>query len=127
MNKTIVRVVIAGGRDFSNYELLKKKADFYLSDAIKKGLDIEIVSGTAKGADKLGELYAKEKGFKLAYFPANWDLGKRAGYLRNTEMANYAKEKQGSLIAFWDNKSKGTKHMIDIAKEKNLHVRIINY
>lgn len=32
-----------------------------------------------------------------------------------------------ALIAFWDGSSKGTKHMIDIAKNKNLLVRVIEY
>jgi hypothetical protein len=31
------------------------------------------------------------------------------------------------LIAFWDGKSKGTKHMIDIATKGGLKVRVISY
>ena len=57
-------------------------------------------------------------------FPADWDKhGKSAGYKRNLEMA----ENADALIAFWDGESRGTKHMIDIAKEKNLLTRIIRY
>lgn len=70
----------------------------------------------------MGERYAKENGIDLAIFPAEWDkYGKRAGYLRNEQMADHA----DSLIAFWDGKSKGTKHMIDIAKRKKLFLNII--
>lgn len=123
MNK-IVRVIIAGGRDFNDLNLMSEKCDYYLSDAIQKGYTIEIVSGTAKGADKLGEQYAKSKGYRIAYFPADWNqYGKRAGYLRNQQMANFA----DALIAFWDHSSKGTKHMIDIAKAKKMPVRIVKY
>ena len=46
-----------------------------------------------------------------------------AGYLRNKQMAEYA----DALIAFWDGESKGTKHMIDLAKKNGLKVRIVNY
>lgn len=122
-----VRVIVAGGRDFSDYNLLKEKLDFYLANAVKKGHIIEIVSETARGADKLGERYAKEKNYKLAYFPADWNIGKRAGYIRNAQMADYASKGDGALIAFWDGSSKGTKHMIDLAKEKDLHIRIVKY
>ena len=52
---------------------------------------------------------------------ANWDtFGKRAGYIRNQEMANNA----DALVAFWDEESKGTRHMIEIAKKQNLAVRV---
>lgn len=78
------KVIIAGGRDFENYSMLKEKCDIIL----KNKTNIEIVSGNAKGADKLGELYAKEKGYRISSYPASGDLyGKRAGYVRNEEMA----------------------------------------
>lgn len=123
-NAMVRKIIIAGGRDFNNYELLKKKCDYYLSKAINDGDKIVIVSGTAKGADTLGELYAKERGFVIERHPANWEqYGKRAGYLRNAEMADVA----DALIAFWDEKSRGTEHMINLAKERKLIVRIVKY
>lgn len=125
-----MRIIIAGGRDFYNYILLKssflellKSFDFQWSKS-----DIEIVSGTARGADQLGEKLAKDYNLSLKKFPANWDsFGKRAGYIRNEQMAIYAKEDNGYLLAFWDGKSRGTKHMIDLAKKHKIHVKVINY
>lgn len=115
-----MKIIIAGGRDFTDYRLLKRKCDTYLANTKAS----EIVSGTARGADSLGERYANESNLKVAKFPANWDeYGKRAGYLRNEEMAKYA----DALIAFWDGKSKGTNHMIDLARKYNLKVRIVHY
>lgn len=113
------KIIIAGGRDFIDYDKLRDTCDYYLQNKE----DIEIISGCARGADLLGMKYAIEKGYKLKKFPADWNLGKSAGYLRNVEMGNYG----DALIAFWDGKSKGTKHMIDIALNKNLYVRIIYY
>lgn len=82
----------------------------------------EIVSGTARGADTFGEWFAEQCGIRVKRFPAYWDkYGKSAGYIRNKEMADYSTH----LIALWDGKSKGTKHMIDLAKEKGLEVRVI--
>lgn len=112
-----MKVIIAGSRDFSDYEKLKEVCDYMLS----RQTDVEIVSGAARGADILGEQYAKEKGHSLKQFPAEWDkFGKRAGYLRNEDMAKYS----DALIAFWDGKSKGTEHMISLAKKYNLKVKI---
>lgn len=115
------RVIIAGGRDFNDYALLKNTMDKLLSN-IKD--DIIVVCGKARGADTLGERYAKEKGYEINYYPANWDLYcKRAGYIRNEQMAQNA----DALVAFWDGESKGTKHMIDLARKYNLKIRVKRY
>lgn len=117
------KVIIAGGRDFNDYELLKKKCDYYLSN-IDNRVDIVIISGAARGADSLGEQYAKERGYKIESHPANWDkYGKSAGYKRNKEMVYIA----SGAICFWDGKSKGTKHTIDLCKEKGIPVKIVKY
>jgi len=117
-----MRVIIAGGRDFDDFGFLKFNCDLYLEDS--EDNQIEIVSGKCSGADKLGERYAALKGFKVKEFPANWHVhGKKAGPLRNKEMAEYA----DMLIAFWDGKSKGTGGMIKLAEERNLIVHVIYY
>lgn len=116
-----MKVIIAGSRGFDDYEALCKFCDYIIGEPKE---EIEIVSGTAKGADTLGEQYANERGYKLKQFPADWDIyGKSAGYRRNAEMANYA----DLLIAFHDGKSKGTKHMIDLANKKEINVAIYTY
>lgn len=123
IKKPIYKIIIAGGREFSDYQLLKEKVDNIISEK-RKRFQIVIISGKARGADSLGERYANENAFNIMEFPADWDkYGKKAGYMRNTEMA----ENADALIAFWDGKSKGTKHMIDIATNKNLPIRIIRY
>lgn len=120
----MIKVIIAGTRDFNDYAFLKKNLDYFLQGINPNNEEIEIVSGNARGADKLGERYAKEHNLPVKLFPANWDkYGKRAGYLRNQEMADYS----DMLIAFWDEKSKGTKHMIDIAKKQGLTVIVVGY
>ena len=115
-----MKIIIAGTRDFSDYPLMKEECDRILQEYE----DIEIVSGGARGADKMGEFYAKERGYPVKLFPADWNrLGKSAGYARNKQMAQYA----DALIAFWDGKSSGTNHMINLAKENNLDVHVIKY
>lgn len=83
--------------------------------------DIEIVQGGAKGADKFGKQFARKFGISSKQFDANWEqFGKSAGYKRNVEMAEYTSVADITmLIAFpaKDTESKGTYHMIDIARE----------
>jgi hypothetical protein len=118
----VLRVIVAGGRDFTNYPLLKQKLIYYLQNY--SYADIEIVSGTARGADQLGERFAKEMGCSIKRFPANWDkYGKRAGYIRNKQMAEYA----DVCVVFWDGRSRGSKLMIDLAKEYGLPLRVVYY
>ena len=129
-----LRIIIAGGRDFNNFNLLFNSVEDIRKNILsKKYKDIDrecIVSGTAKGADSLGEEYANKVGLLVYRFPANWDRhGKRAGFIRNAEMGRFAisDDSYGVLIAFWDGVSRGTKHMIDFATAHGLEVHVINY
>lgn len=120
---TTFKVIIAGGREFNDYELLKARVDAALCMK-SQSHKIVIVSGKARGADALGERYAVERGYEISAHPADWDAyGKSAGYRRNAEMAQEA----DALIAFWDGKSRGTKHMIDLAEKAGLVLRVVNY
>jgi hypothetical protein len=115
-----MKLIIAGGRDFSNYELLIESVNLIIPGVP----GVEIVSGGAKGADNLGERFAIDNNLQIKRFPAEWDkYGKSAGYRRNSDMADYA----DSCICFWDGQSKGTNHMINLAKQKGLSVTVINY
>ena len=114
------RVVIAGCRDYNNYDEAKEFIDYSLS-RIRKENEIIIVSGGARGADALGERYAKENGFKIELYPAHWEkYGKSAGPKRNEQMAKVA----DCVICFWDKRSPGTKSMIGFAKEYNKPIKI---
>lgn len=115
------RLVIAGSRDFDDYALLSKAVDKHLGDKVDD-TKIIIISGTAPGADQLGERYAKERGYKLECYPADWGhYGKAAGPVRNMNMANVA----DGVIVFWDGESSGTKNMIETAKAKNIPCTVV--
>lgn len=119
-----LKLIIAGSRSFYNYALLDEALTNLLANYDDLPKQIEIVSGHDLGTDRLGEIWAERHNVKITTFPANWQLhGKHAGYLRNIEMAEYA----DALVAFWDGMSKVTKHMIDIAKSKNLQVKVIKF
>ena len=116
------KVIISGSRTFNDYAIVRDACDNILQDKADSH-NILIVSGTAKGTDRLGEQYAFERGYEILRFPADWQkYGRSAGIIRNKEMAFAA----DALIAFWDGKSAGTASMIRFAKEKNMSIRIIH-
>lgn len=126
-----LRIIIAGSRDFNDYKLLKDSMrDILKNTALEDINKIKIISGTARGADQLGERFAKQFKLEVIRFPADWDkYGKRAGYIRNEEMAMYSAkdDNYGMLVAFWDGESRGTKHMIDLAKKHGLEVHVVKF
>ena len=118
--KTVKRVVVAGCRYYTNYEEAKEFIDYCISN-IRTDNRIIIVSGGAKGADMLGERYARENGFNIERHLPDWKkFGKSAGPRRNREMAKSC----DYVICFWDGKSSGTKSMIEAAEISNKPLRV---
>jgi hypothetical protein len=110
-----MRTIIAGGRNIHDYQLV-------LSAVAESSIPISVVvSGGAQGVDYLGERYAREEGYPLDVYPADWNKhGRAAGPIRNAEMA----ENADALIAIWDGQSRGTKNMIEIARKRGLTVYV---
>jgi len=121
--KPLFRVIIAGSRSFSDIELMRSKCDAILK-AKADTHDIAIVSGTAGGADKMGEQYANERGYQIHRYPADWvNHGKGGGMIRNAQMLQSA----DAVIVFWDGISRGSAHMINITEAKGIPLRVIKY
>ena len=109
-----MRAAIVGSRDFNDYNML---VEYIYNICIENNYSItEIVSGGARGADKLGEQFANNYNLKLTVFKADWNkYGKRAGFVRNVDIINNC----DICFAFWDGESHGTKHDIDLCKDYN--------
>ena len=117
------KLIVAGGRDFNDYHSLSKAisdlAEVELADRA-----VSIVSGMARGADRMAYDFAKLNNVVVHEFPADWDrYGKAAGYRRNAEMAAFA----DGLLAFWDGSSRGTKNMIETMMKLGKPVHVIEY
>jgi len=110
-----VKVIIAGSRHYSDYAEM-------VAGIEASGFDVtEVVSGGARGADELGERWARERDIPIKRFEADWDeLGKRAGFVRNGEMVAYAE----ALVAFPLANSKGTANTIERATKAGLRVHV---
>ena len=113
------KLIVAGGRDFNDYEYLKTKV-LELADQYEC---LSLVSGAARGADALAIKFSKEFNCVCYEFPADWSLGRSAGYLRNVEMADFS----DVLLAFWDGQSRGTEHMIKTMQNRNKRTIIYGY
>lgn len=112
-----MNVGIIGSRTFNDYHLLQ--------DVISAHLDISaitgIVSGGARGADALAERFAVENSIRLTIHKPDWKTyNKAAGIMRNKDIV----ANSDILFAFWDGKSKGTEHSINLAK-KNVKTVIV--
>ncbi len=112
------RVVVAGSRSFNDYALLSRELNLFLVGKT----NVVILSGAARGADTLGERYAREHGITLETYPAEWSAYHQgAGVRRNKIMAQRA----DAVVAFWDGHSAGTSNIIQCAKEENIPCKII--
>lgn len=120
ISKPAFRLIVAGSRRFANYQAVSLVLDKMLEEK-KKTHRVIIVSGAAQGPDTLGRAYALEHGFPLEIYEADWDnVGRSAGYRRNEEMGRVS----DALLAFWDLKSTGTKHMIEWMHKAGKPVRV---
>jgi len=90
--------------------------------SILDGMRIEfLITGEARGADKLARDYAYDNDIPFEVYVADWNsFGKSAGPMRNNELIKDADE----VIAFWDGNSVGTKNTIKLAKKKGIPIYI---
>ena len=119
VNHDEFRLVVAGSRGFDSYERLSAELDKYLAGRS----NVTIISGTARGADRLGEKYAQAHGYKLEQVPAQWaKYHQGAGPIRNKQMVKTA----DAVLVFWDNESSGTRNIIECARAENIPCKIVN-
>lgn len=118
-----MKLIVAGGRDFANTRVMIE-ALTKLVEENKIDSNPELVCGMARGADMLAYSLWANNNMKIHTFPADWKTHPRsAGYIRNAEMGNFA----DVLVAFWDGKSRGTKHMIEYMQKLGKPTHVIGY
>jgi len=126
-----MKVVIAGSRDVTDPEVI----EWAIEDS---GFEVtEVISGCAKGVDTFAMMWAERNSVPVEQFEPDWTnlthpnalikrnkwgqkYDARAGLRRNELMAVHAE----ALIAIWDGRSTGTKHMIKMAKKRELPIYV---
>jgi hypothetical protein len=119
----VTRLAIVGSRTFTDYDRFRSEVTRHTWNVFSEQDDPhEIVSGGAAGTDAMAERYAKERGWPLTVFPADWKTwGKAAGILRNRDIVRHADQ----VIAFWDGHSRGTAHTIETARREGVPCVVI--
>lgn len=111
-----MRIAVVGSRGFTNKELLDSTLSEYNPT--------EIVSGGARGADRMAADWANEHRITLTEFYPDYDKYGRAAPIKRNDLIVDAAD---MVIAFWDGKSTGTKYTMNYAKKKGKEVRVIMF
>jgi hypothetical protein len=114
-----VIIAIVGSRDGLNWARVQDRIDELVSRPDVTG----IVSGGARGLDKLAEARARRAGKDVRSIKADWKrYGRSAGHRRNPDIIAAGDE----VHAFWNERSRGTKGSIDIAKRTEKPLVVYN-
>ena len=113
-----MNIAVIGSRTFNNQTLMNEE----LSSFFER--DDRLISGGARGADQMAETWCRKQGIECYIIRPDWKThGRSAAFKRNHQIIGEAE----MVIAFWDGKSKGTKHSIDLAKAKRIQVEICQF
>ena len=117
-----MKVLVTGDRNWYDYNLIRDA----LSALVLEGYT-ELIEGEARGVDRLAARAGEAIGMNVIRVPAEWHLyGRSAGPIRNQEML---KKQPDLVMAFHDDlpNSKGTKHMVGIARKAGVPVRHVTH
>lgn len=136
-----LRILICGGRKFTDYELVEKVVLAKMT-SYENTLPVTFISGECDhGADQANQYMWDRYHCDIERFPANWnDLTEQpcvikqgrfskynalAGHNRNQRMIDEGKP--NLVFAFWDGKSTGTADMITRAHRAKIQTIITKY
>lgn len=107
-----MRLAIVGSRSITQFDL----APYIPQDVT------EIVSGGARGIDRVAKRYAEAHNIPLKEFFPDYDShGRAAPILRDREIIEYADK----ILAIWDGESKGTHFMIRESHRQNKLLQVV--
>lgn len=128
-----MRLLLCGDRNWKDGHLIRSVLGaeiraFMQANPGAKRSDVVVIEGEARGADQGAAAIAVQFGCTVERYPADWDkYGRAAGPIRNRQMLRIGKPDK--VIAFHDDieNSKGTKNMVEIAREDAVIVEVISH
>ena len=113
-----MRILITGSRDWDDEEKIVQELNKYSQIP-----SVTLVSGSCStGADRICERHAGRLGWTVELHPADWSLGKRAGFVRNYKMVSSGAD---LCLAFIKDNSKGASMTKDLAEKAGIETRVI--
>lgn len=117
-----MRILITGSRKMTDYDLMRSEIINTINYFAVDSSTVTIVHGNAKGADALAQQVAQALGLKVEAYPADWNIGRKAGPLRNQLMVDKGAD---ACLAFAYQDSKGTKDCAQRARKANIPIKYI--
>jgi hypothetical protein len=118
-----MKLIITGNHTFEDYSLLKDRVEDFLVKHHKDPIEA-ILTRSRKGAESLGERFAKELDIPIQYFvPDETDFGTEAEVINDAQLVDAA----DAIIIFWDGVSTSKSHTRDMAEKRNLIIEVVRY
>ncbi len=96
--------MITGSREFENKDEIQSDVYRELDELHKTESDMTLLSGGARGVDRIVEQWARERGVKLTVYKPDYKRYRRgAPFVRNKEMI----EACDGVMAFWNRRGLG--------------------
>lgn len=112
-----MRIAIVGSRDYKDLEAVRQYVRSLPDDTV-------VISGGARGVDRVAAAAARLRGLAVIEFLADWNgVGRGAGMVRNRDIVAAADK----VVVFWDGVSRGTKHTVGLAQRAGKAVEIKRY
>jgi hypothetical protein len=109
-----MRIAVVGSREYGCMEAVEQ----FVWECERTTV---IVSGGATGVNRAAVRHARLLSMPYEEYMPDWNRhGKRSGALRNMEIVN----KSDEIVAFWDERSRGTKIAMDMARAAGKPLRV---
>lgn len=113
-----MRILVTGSRDWTNETVIYKALRPYAGE---EDIFVTLVTGACRtGADPIAELFARDFGWNIERYPADWaQYGRKAGPIRNADMVGLGAD---VCLAFILNNSRGSTGTVDLVRKAGIPV-----
>lgn len=123
-----MRVIVTGSRDWEGQRARTKVVNTLIAvELLARTLSQELIvvhGDCPTGADHIADQWARRRGVDVFAYPADWKMGKQAGFWRNQHMANLGAD---LCFAFLKDASPSTTDMVARAEERGIKTFTVDW